>query len=189
MVKNTSGGSKTKSFARKLQHEVSAVTLRLPENEFEVVGCVYKMLGNGRMVVRTARPGMTEIQCVIRNKFRGRAKCNHMVSVGSFVLIGLYDWESPHFKSSDLLHVYASENVNSLKSNPALAVGGLDAFVSAYAVGGGSGAGVAEDFVFSSEEGGGAGDAGVAGAAGARIPPGGGSDLGRSDYDMDFDAI
>ena len=32
MVKNTSGGSKTKSFARKLQHEVPSVSLRRSVN-------------------------------------------------------------------------------------------------------------------------------------------------------------
>ena len=48
MVKNTSGGTKTKGLARKhiRQGGVSA-KLRIPENELEKVVYVSKMLGNG----------------------------------------------------------------------------------------------------------------------------------------------
>lgn len=190
MVKNTSGGSKTKSFARKLQHEVPSVSLRIPQNEFEVVGCVFKMLGNGRMVVRTALAGLTEIQCVIRNKFRGRAKRNHMVSVGTFVLIGLYDWESPNFKSSDLLHVYTPENVLALKSVPSLSLGGLDAFVSQYT---GAGAGGSDDFTFSHDAGvadeDGGDDGSGSGVSDAEGKSGMGCGSSKRMTDFDFDAI
>lgn len=149
MVKNMSGGSKTKSFARKLQHEVPSGGIRMPENEFEVIGCVFRMLGNGRMVVRTAHRSLVEVQCVIRNKFRGRAKRNHMVSVGSFVLIGLYDWEAPNFKTSDMLHMYSLEDVSSLKTNPlwSASLSSLDSFLLNMGP-----VGQDQDFIFSTEE-------------------------------------
>lgn len=188
MVKNTSGGSKTKSFARKLHHEPDTFHLRLPTNEFEVIGCVYKMLGNGRMVVRTAHSKMEEIQCVIRNKFRGRAKRNHIVGIGTFVLIGLYDWEAPNFKSSDLLHVYSHENIAALKSNPAYSLSTLDSFVSQFTT-----TTAEQDFMFSTEDsdttewksgGGGGGEGGGGGGSG-------GESLGTSAgfAEIDFDDI
>ena len=46
MVKNTTGGTKTKGLARKHQYDGSDARLRLPTNELEVVACVTKMLGN-----------------------------------------------------------------------------------------------------------------------------------------------
>ena len=149
MVKNMSGGSKTKSFARKLQHEVPSGGIRMPANEFEVIGCVFRMLGNGRMVVRTAHSSLAEVQCVIRNKFRGRAKRNHMVSVGSFVLIGLYDWEAPNFKTSDMLHMYSLEDVSALKTNPlwSTLLTSLDSFLLNMGP-----VGQDQDFIFSTED-------------------------------------
>ena len=182
MVKNMSGGSKTKSFARKLQHEVPTTALRMPENEFEIVGCVFRMLGNGRMVVRTAHPALHEIQCVIRNKFRGRAKRGHMVTIGSFVLIGLYDWEAPQFKSSDLLHVYTHDNIAFLKSNPALALGSLDSFVSQYVSSTPAGD---QDFTFSNVE----DDHGRSRGGDADNVKLSRDDLSTYAQEMDFDAI
>jgi hypothetical protein len=117
MVKNTSVGSKTKSYARKL-HFTPTPALRLPDNEYEFVACVTRLLGNGRVMLSTSLPEFPSIQAVIRNKFRGRSKRNHLIQVGSFVLAGLLHWEAPAFKHADILHVFAHDDLSSLSSLP-----------------------------------------------------------------------
>ena len=115
MVRNSTGGCKSKGFARKLQDSMSvSEPLRLPADECEVVALVKRMLGNGRMIVATTHASYPELQCMIRSKFRGRSKRNHMVVVGSVVLIGLHHWEGPNYKHSDLLHIYPSSSLSQL---------------------------------------------------------------------------
>ena len=126
MVKNTNGGFKGKTFARKLAKQ-SCTSVRLPENEMELFGCVSKLLGNGRILVHLTDG--KEMQCVIRNKFRGRSKRNNLISIGSFVLIGLHDWEAPNFKHADVLNVYTYDDVLYLKSLPNYNLASLDAFL------------------------------------------------------------
>lgn len=123
MVKNTLGGYKGKSFARKLSNNNSI--LRLPNHPLELFACVHKLLGNGRVLVRTF--DNIDFQCVIRNKFRGRSKRNNLISVGSFVLIGLHEWENPP-KHADILSVYSNDDLISLKSLPSFS--NFDSFLS-----------------------------------------------------------
>ena len=109
MVKNTVGGSKTKGFARKAFTQAKSTFVRIPTNEFEHIACVTKVFGNGRIEVKTTYDVI--VQSVIRNKFRGKTKKNNMISVGSFLLIGLYDWEKPKFKNSDVMDVYSPDDI------------------------------------------------------------------------------
>jgi hypothetical protein len=117
MVKNTFGGSKAKSFARKNLSIPSSSAFISPSSPFECIGCVHRLLGNGRCLVKIIHSSITDIQCVIRNKFKGRSKRNNLISIGSYVLIGLYEWEAPNFKGSDLLHVYSDEDVSTLRNS------------------------------------------------------------------------
>lgn len=115
MVRNTNGGCKSKGFARKLQDgSSSSEPLRLPMDECEIFASVKKMLGNGRMIVGTTNSAYPELQCMIRSKFRGRSKRNHLVTVGSVILIGLHHWEGPNYKHSDMLHIYQSSSLSQL---------------------------------------------------------------------------
>jgi translation initiation factor IF-1 len=116
MVRNTNGGCKSKGFARKLQYAGSgSEPLRLPSEDGEVIGVVRRMLGNGRINVALSGADLpAEIQCVIRNKFRGRSKRNHLITVGSMVLIGLHTWEKPNYRHSDLLHIYSNSDISQL---------------------------------------------------------------------------
>jgi len=115
MVRNTNGGCKSKGFARKLQdNSSSSEPLRLPTDECEIFATVKKILGNGRLIVGTTNTSYPELQCMIRSKFRGRSKRNHMVTVGSVLLIGLHHWESPNYKHSDMLHIYPSSSLSQL---------------------------------------------------------------------------
>lgn len=150
MVKNTQGGSKGKSQARKFSSScvASRSALRLSQCVFEKYACVTKYYGQGRCIVKTTDD--MELQCVIRNKFKGRSRRSSMVSVGTIVLIGLRDWEGvDNYKICDLLEVYDSDDFNQLKSIPSTKVSNLDKYVStiqAYSVIG------SEDFIFTEDE-------------------------------------
>jgi hypothetical protein len=68
------------------------------------------MYGNGRCQVKT-HTGL-DLQCIIRNKFKGRSKRGNVVSNGSYILIGLREWEtSSGYKTSDLLEIYDNEDL------------------------------------------------------------------------------
>jgi hypothetical protein len=73
MVKNTFGGFKGKTFARKLNGASTSVGgIRLPSCHLESFACVHRLLGNGRVSVLLL-DGRT-LSAVIRNKFRGRSR-------------------------------------------------------------------------------------------------------------------
>ena len=110
MVRNTTGGSKTKSQARKsfVKSSSSSPSTRTPQNEFEQIATVTKLLGNGMCYVSIPSLSDAPLICHIRGKFRGRSKKHNLVSIGSTVLVGLRDWETPHFKNSDLLDIIHS---------------------------------------------------------------------------------
>jgi translation initiation factor IF-1 len=103
MVRNISGGTGTKSLARKLTTNHSGA-VPLPSNSLEKIAIVSKIHGSHCDV--SLEDGSSVI-CHIRCKFRGRNKRGNTISVGTFVLIGLREWESS-LKNSDLLFVYDS---------------------------------------------------------------------------------
>jgi len=120
MVKNTSGGSKTKGQARKLVAFKPNNALRLSQDEYEVYAQITKILG-GAMCHCDCIDGKTRL-CHIRGKFRGRGKRDNMVSTGTWVLVGLRDWEAGKessrgkLENCDLLEVYSDSDKDRLKS-------------------------------------------------------------------------
>ena len=122
MVKNTTGGSKTKGQARKLINTDSKSTnkmLRLSTDACEVYAQVTKNLGNGMCHVLCV-DGRTRL-CHIRGKFRGRGKRDNMVGLGSWILVGLREWEmgkndSIKLENCDLLEVYSDHEKEKLKT-------------------------------------------------------------------------
>jgi len=118
MVKNLSGGTKTKGIARKHQGK-GDTRLRLPDDELEQVACVTKMLGNGMCEIHTN----DNIRLIghIRNKFRGRQKRHNLITVSAVVLIGLRGWENP-VKNCDILTLYDDGQVKQLQTNPSIAM-------------------------------------------------------------------
>jgi translation initiation factor IF-1 len=168
MVKNSTGGCRAKSQARKLSSSYdgagSGAALRLSQSTLEVYAVVTKQFGQGRCQVHTVQ-GL-DLQCVIRNKFRGRSKRNNTVSVGTVVLIGLYEWQSEP-KGGDVLEVYNTTEVGQLSAIPSTRVQVLEKYMNTTAHGAGgtgtSGAGTGGDssaagsaesneFVFSHED-------------------------------------
>ena len=120
MVKNTGGGSKHKSMARKNMAGGAATggPLRLPQEEGECFAKVSKMLGNGMcsVIVWNDNAQMQDVTCFIRGKFRSRNKKQNFVAPESFILVGLRDWSSSHDKC-DLLHLYDDHSIQHLSSN------------------------------------------------------------------------
>ena len=117
MVKNTTGGTGTKSLARKHMVSKGSGELRLPSNELELFACVTKAFGNGMVEIHTNNN--ERLIGHIRNKFRGKQKRHNMISVYSIVLIGLREWEKP-YKNCDILTIYDSNQVEILKTNPSV---------------------------------------------------------------------
>jgi translation initiation factor 1A len=119
MVKNTTGGSKTKGQARKFVTAPTKQTLRISQDELEVYAQVIKNLGNGMCHV-TCIDGETRL-CHIRGKFRGRGKRDNLVGNGTWLLVGLREWELSANKkpgkleNCDLLEVYNDLDVQRLK--------------------------------------------------------------------------
>ena len=104
-MKNTTGGKGSKSMARKLSgiHAQVRTTFRESTCDEELYGIVTKMLGNGMCYVQTH--GHEKLLCHIRSKFSGRSKRNNFIAIGSYVMIGLREWEST-IKNCDLLDIY-----------------------------------------------------------------------------------
>lgn len=118
MVKNA-GGNKAKSQARKFVTAPRSSVLRFSEDECEVYAQVTKTLGNGMCQVLCI-DGITRL-CHIRGKFRGRGKRDNTIGNGSWILVGLREWElerkdDKKLQNCDLLEVYSNSDKEKLKS-------------------------------------------------------------------------
>lgn len=118
MVKNTHGGNGHKKFARK--HTVSKPNfkLRVSQEEGELYAIVTKMLGNNMFhchcIDNTLRLGH------IRGKFAGRGKRDNMIAPGTWVLIGIREWDinsknTEKIQQCDLLEVYSETDKEFLR--------------------------------------------------------------------------
>lgn len=120
MVKNTTGGNKAKGQARKFVMAPKSTALRLSENELELYAVVTKMLGNGMCHV-FCHDGITRL-CHIRGKFHKRGMKDNFIKLGSWVLIGLREWElskmtdSKKLQNCDSLEVYFDTDRERLKN-------------------------------------------------------------------------
>ena len=118
MVKNT-GGNKTKGQARKFVTAPKSNTLRVSDDKCEVYAQVTKTLGNGMCHV-ICIDGITRL-CHIRGKFRGRGKRDNTINNGSWILVGLREWElesrndGKKLQNCDLLEVYDNSDKEKLK--------------------------------------------------------------------------
>lgn len=121
MVKNLTGGNKSKGQARKyIAVKPSGSGLRTAENEYELYGNVIKMLGDGMCHVLN-EDGKTRL-CFIRGKFRSHGKRDNLVGLNTWVLVGLREWaskptEGKKLEQCDLLEVYNDIEKEKLKSS------------------------------------------------------------------------
>lgn len=120
MVKNTIGGSRHKGQARKFVNPTNKAStrLRMAEDEAEVYAQVVKPLGNGMCHVATLQ-GL-KLLCIIRGKFRGRGKRDNTIKTGSWILVGMREWEAKKtgtdLNTCDLLEVYSDMDKDKLKN-------------------------------------------------------------------------
>ena len=120
MVKNTFGGNKHKGQARKLVvSNKQSSRLRISEEEGEIYAQVTKMLGNGmcQVICIDEQPRL----CFIRGKFKGRGKRDNTLKTGTWILIGLREWNmdkvsnQADLQKCDLLEVYTDLDKERLK--------------------------------------------------------------------------
>ena len=119
MVKNTSGGSKSKGMARKNVNGAKQPSkLRVVAEEGELYAVVVKILGGAICSV----VGMDNVErhCHIRGKFRGGHRRDNMLKAGTLVLVG--DWGFTSSKAGkapecDLLEVYSDVEKERLKKS------------------------------------------------------------------------
>jgi initiation factor 1A len=118
MGKNLLGGGKSRKGARNRQNDAATQkATRYSNDASEVYACVTRLFGGPNCEVKCV-DGELRL-CVIRNKFRGRGKRDNTLTSGTWVLIGLRDWESRtdgKLPRCDLLEVYTSSDKQRLKN-------------------------------------------------------------------------
>lgn len=129
MVRNQTGGNKSKHLARK--HITGGSTrndrkLRLSQCPEEMYAHVIKPYGNGMCLVMCIDG--RERLCIIRNKFTGRNKRDNLIDAGSWVLVGAREWErdgdgerlkangKKDYPKCDLLEIYTPLERERLKT-------------------------------------------------------------------------
>lgn len=118
MVKNTKGGSKAKKFGRKFTGPPVNNNLRLSVDSAEVYACCSKIYGGPNIEVKCV-DGIDRL-CIMRNKFRGRGKRDNTIEVGTWVLVGLREFETVKEgkkETCDLLEVYREADKDKLQQN------------------------------------------------------------------------
>jgi len=117
MVKNT-GGNKAKGYARKNLIKGS-YALRASEDPAEIYAQVVKIMGGAICRVNDLKG--QEMNCHIRGKFRGRGKRDNTLVSGTWVLVGLREWEheasGDKLLNCDLIEVYSDSDKVRLKNS------------------------------------------------------------------------
>jgi translation initiation factor IF-1 len=115
MVKNVTGGNKSKGFARKSFAKTNH-GVRFSQDEAEIYAQVTKIFGGPNC--RVINLNGTELTCHIRGIFRGRGKRDNFITVGSWLLVGLREWEKEtpgKLLNCDVIEVYNDIDKNKLK--------------------------------------------------------------------------
>jgi hypothetical protein len=119
MVKNSTGGNKSKKGARKnigLNSGGSNQDVRRVADPCEMYAAVTKIYSSRRCDV-TGTDGIT-YQCNVRGKFlKSKRGGNGGLAVGVWILIGFYEWEvrGDGSKTCDLLEIYTPIEKDKLK--------------------------------------------------------------------------
>lgn len=120
MVRNIAGGSKAKGQARKFVTAKATNILRISQDESEIYAQVIQILGGSMCHVSDVNGKI--MLCHIRGKFRGRGKRDNFVSAGTWVLVGIREWETSKegttkkLENCDLLEVYNDQDKERLKN-------------------------------------------------------------------------
>jgi translation initiation factor IF-1 len=116
MVKNSKGGCKSKRMARKHVNSGPQRSVRKITEDGEMYAIVVKHFGGQCEVVTT--DGETRM-CILRGKFKGRSRRDNNMAQGSWVMIGIREWEvrGDGKTKCDLLCVYSDIERDELKQN------------------------------------------------------------------------
>ena len=116
MVKNT-GGNKAKGYARKNMAKGSSM-LRVSEDSAEIYAQAIKVSGGSMCRVNDLKG--QEMNCHIRGKFRGRGKKDNLIVPGTWLLVGLREWEKEasagKLLNCDLIEVYSESDKDRLRN-------------------------------------------------------------------------
>jgi len=129
MVRNEGGGNKMKHLARKhvngsAQQQANKF-LRVSQSKDEIYAYIVRLLGNSMCLVKCV-DGYERL-CHIRRKFTGRSKRENALAQGTWVLIGLRQWDaekefaskvsktSKNIQKCDLLEIYSSSEREKLR--------------------------------------------------------------------------
>ena len=118
MVKNTKGGKNAKKFGRKFSNQGGPTILRMSKDPAEVYACCSKIYGGANIEVKCV-DGVDRL-CIMRNKFRGRGKRDNVIAVGTWLLVGLREFETlkeGKRENCDLLEVYKDYDKEKLQQN------------------------------------------------------------------------
>ena len=115
MVKNATGGNKSKKQARGSGSSAPQQNIRKAKEEGEIYAAVTKIFGGPNCLVM-CNDGVSR-SCIIRNKFKTRGKRDNNITIGSWILVGIRDWEvrSDGTQKCDLLEVYSHYEKDKLK--------------------------------------------------------------------------
>jgi translation initiation factor IF-1 len=119
MVKNTSGGNKSKGFARKNIVKRDGA-LRVAKDEGEIYAQAVKVMGGS--IASAIDIDGNPLRAHIRGKFRGRGKRDNFIGPGTWLLVGLHAWESDksepkEIRNCDILEVYNDSDKTRLKNS------------------------------------------------------------------------
>jgi initiation factor 1A len=105
-MKKNAGGNKAKKRAR----NYGPTTFRPAKEEGEMYASVLKKKGNGILEVQCIDGNKRD--CKVRKKFYGSKE---PLMAGTWVLVGLYSWETNSTKC-DLLEIYSSSDMDRLQT-------------------------------------------------------------------------
>ena len=168
MPKNTKGGSGHRGLASKDCYTAKAnAKTRISVDEYELYGQVKSMTGNGMFIVFCQDSKFR--LCIIRGKFKGKGKRDNIIVDGSWVLVGLREFETEHdvgiidpgtlsgkqkeknkLDKCDLLELYTEKDKNYLKSEinlPCWSLFNLDKIGGGGSSGGKDGNGYTDDLI------------------------------------------
>lgn len=129
MVRNEGGGNKMKHLARKhvngsAQQQANKF-LRVSQSKDEIYAYIVRLLGNSMCLVKCV-DGYERL-CHIRGKFTGRSKRENALTQGTWILIGLRQWDaekefaskvsktSKNIQKCDLLEIYSASEREKLR--------------------------------------------------------------------------
>lgn len=120
MGKNTHGGAGHKKFARKHNSSGSSSNshIRTSQDPNEIYAIATKMLGNNMFHCHCIDNKVR--LCHIRGRFGGRNKRDNIISAGTWILVGLREWDSSSkdakkLQQCDLLEIYSGSSKERLK--------------------------------------------------------------------------